>query len=238
VTGRAGALEVLRDARPGQVRSDAARSTRPRAADAWGDGTMRYSRYALTLLVGFVVVWAGMSAALLGALGPTGIAFVILLGVIGLVIVGAALGWANRAVAEFGGAPMPGLLGALGFNVVADPPGSAFGSVGGATGGGGSTFPRGAPTGPPAAGPRPPASPVGRRTSCGKCGTTTVGAGSSYCRGCGSRLAGEVEDSSTTTCLRCGLITWGSGSAYCRVCGSSFFDSAPDGSSGPPVRSD
>jgi hypothetical protein len=158
---------------------------------------VQYSSYVVLQFGVGIVVFILIAVVFIGTLGVGAIGLVVLFGLVILLGIGLAIAWAHRAVTEFNGTPYPGVLGVLGVRIYADgtsappdhsgelasvstvieaPPGwgdeliqeSKGGSLAGASAGGTTAAAPG--------------------YVCPKCGRTTVGQGTRFCRWCGAGL--------------------------------------------------
>ena len=156
---------------------------------------MRFSRYILLNAAVAFAAFLLLAAVFLSTLGGAAFGWLLAFGLLLLLGFGLSVVWASRAVAEYDGAPMPGLPGVLGFDIVPDDEEEETSDWAQDDSRSGSPVrPEGpappselAPLGAP---PITPSSPEGSmpRRGCPRCGTITEGGDSRYCRKCGSPL--------------------------------------------------
>ena len=142
-----------------------------------------------------------ITALFLSVGGPAAAGFVVFFGVILLVGFLLNIWWVQRAVDNYGGSPFPGLLGLLGVEILSDDDPEELWHEAAWNA---HPLTPGATSGPPGTWPRPSQSPEGASLGsgpsvataatvssrrCAKCGAFTDGAGSSFCRVCGTPFA-------------------------------------------------
>lgn len=141
---------------------------------------MQYRTYAIGIGIVMLLFFVIFAAAFLSAFGSAGVPAVILFGIILIPAYAVGVYWVRNAVDQYGGVPMPGMLGLFGVNIEEDDDDDDD-RDGDATpkawqGSGGRLIDK-----------DDPADPDARR--CPKCGAITVGTDSAYCRACGASLA-------------------------------------------------
>ncbi len=186
---------------------------------------MKFRTYLISVAVVAILLFAFIAIVLVSAIGwPAASGLLILVALALLAGFGLTYVWVRRAVDEFGGTPMPGILGVMGADIEPDEPSSTR---------------RldldlddpSPPELPPRLNPdddRVALSPPARSPICARCGARTSEPGSMFCRVCGAELPvapGAAPGSGTLvfrTCPKCGAATFGSDSRYCVQCGVSI----------------
>jgi hypothetical protein len=155
---------------------------------------MRYSTWFWLNVGGALVIFAILSALFLQLPSGLGLGLIVLFGLLLLVSLWLSVARMQRAMDDYGGTPMSGFWGAVGFDIEPDDDDSEDDD----TEAGGS----------PSAGARSGLSPEDRLAQ-------TPGSSP-------ARAAAAPAEAPGSVCRSCGAFTEGSGSLYCRVCGAAL----------------